>query len=454
MDLNQFWQTTLSEIELQISRPNFITWLKSSQLLDKKEGIALIALPNHFAKNWVENKYHKVILGALRNQDKTTKNVEYVVQSSIPAQIVGNSKTKKSEQEAIGQQPFPELKIDPETNLNPKYTLNSFVVGKSNEMAFSAATAILKELGQKYNPILFYGGVGVGKTHLIQGLGNEIKNLYKDKIKVKYVSSEKFTNDVVFAMRNKRTETLKEKYRLIDVLIIDDIQFIGGKPTTEEEFFHTFNTLYQNNKQIIISSDKPPRFIPDLHERLKSRFEGGMVVDIGPPDYELKVAILKNKLREKNVQLKDDVVMLISNRVNKNLRVLDGVLNRILFYQHAKNMEITHKIAEQIIDEIIQEPSRNVNPNEIVKAVGDVFEISPADLISRSRKQELVIARQVAMYLMREMLDLSYPYIGEKLGKRDHTTAIYAYEKIAEDINKNPALMQKIMLIKDMVGKE
>jgi chromosomal replication initiator protein len=454
MDLNEFWQTALTDIELQISRPNFITWLKNSQLVDKKDGMALVSLPNNFAKNWVQNKYHKIILGTLRNLDDATKNVEYIVQTSGGVGVLKAKSNKKvAVSDTSGQQAFPEMKIDPETNLNPRYTINSFVVGKSNELAYAAATSVIKSVGNKYNPLFIYGGVGVGKTHLMQSIGNEIKSVYQNRLRIKYISSEKFTNEVIWGIKNKRMETVKDKYRLIDVLIVDDIQFIGGKERTEEEFFHTFNALYEDNKQIILSSDKPPRFIPTLHERLKSRFEGGMVVDIGYPDYELKVAVLRNKLSDKGVVLKDDIINTIATRVSKNLRIMDGILNRVLFYQHAKNQEITHKIAEQIIDEVIQEPSRNISPNEVVKAVAEAFDVSSTDLVSRSRKKELVLARQVAMYLLRDLLAMSYPFIGERLGKRDHTTAMYAHQKISNDINRNTSLMQKIISIKDTVSK-
>jgi len=452
MELPELWKTALAEIELQISRPNFATWLKNSQLMNKEDGVALISLPNNFAKNWVESKYQKIILGALRNLDETTKKVEFVVDSKQLDKSVKT--TLKTMEDSSGQLVFSELKIDPETNLNPRYTMNSFIVGKNNELACAAATAVIQEIGRKYNPLFIYGGVGVGKTHLLQAIGNEVKNKYQNSVKVRYVTSEKFTNEVVWAMRNKRMETIKDKYRLVDVLIIDDIQFIGGKPRTEEEFFHTFNTLYQNNKQVIISSDKPPRFLPLLQERLKSRFEGGMTVDIGHPDYELKIAVIKNKLQEKNAFLKEEVISLIANKVHKNLRELDGILNKILFYKSAKNIEIIPKIAEQIISEAIQEPTFNINANQVIEAVAEVFEISHDDLTGRSRKKELVHPRQIAMYLLRDILSLSYPYIGEKMGKRDHTTAIYAYEKVAQDVNKNPELNQKILIVKDVLGKD
>jgi chromosomal replication initiator protein len=451
MEKQELWKNALSEIELQISKPNFITWFRNSELVDKKDGVALVSLPNNFAKNWVENKYQKLILGALRNLDETTKKIEFVVNGNKLKEVIKEAARKEAE-ETAGQLTFTELKIDSETNLNPKYNLNSFVVGKSNELAYAAATAIIDDIGKKYNPLFFYGGVGVGKTHLIQSMGNEIKKKYKD-IKVKYVTSEKFTNEVVWAMKNKRMETIKDKYRLIDVLIIDDIQFIGGKPRTEEEFFHTFNALYQNNKQIIISSDKPPRFIPTLEERLRSRFEGGMTVDIGYPDFELKLAVIKAKLEEKSCNLKEEVVSLIANKVQKNLRELDGILNKIIFYKNAKGIEIETKVAEQIISETIQEPTFNIGPNQVIKAVADIFEVSANDLIGRSRKKELVSPRQITMYLLRDMLSLSYPFIGEKIGKRDHTTAIYAFEKISQDMNRSPELNQKILMIKDTLGK-
>lgn len=455
MNLEQLWQSVLSELELQISRPNFLTWLKNSRLVNKQEGVVFVSVSNNFAKEWVENKYNKIILASLRNLDDTTKKVEYIVENKSTS-VLKNKKIKYNadEIELKNQQSFAELKIDPETNLNPRYTLNSFVMGSSNELAFAAASAIIKDVGKKYNPLFIYGGVGVGKTHLIQAMGNEIKNLYENKIKVKYVSSEKFTNDVVWALRNKRIEDVKEKYRFIDVLIIDDIQFIGGKEKTEEEFFHTFNALYENNKQIIISSDRSPKFIPTLEERLRSRFEGGMIADIGYPDYELRVAVLKTKLQERGSALADNIIDLIASKITKNLRELEGILNKILFYQQAKNITITVKLTEEILEEMIQRPIKNIGPNQIIKAVSDYFEISPNDLAGRCRKNSVAEPRQIAMYLLRELLGMSYPFIGEKLGKRDHTTAIYAYNKLNQEILKDQNLNQKILTIKDIIYKE
>ncbi len=449
MELNELWEKALGEIELQVSRPNFATWLKNSKIVNKDDGTVVISLPNNFAKVWVEDKYNKIILGTLRNIDSGIRKIEYDVYANQASPVL----IKKASTEKDRQLVFSELKIDPETNLNPGYNLDSFIVGSSNELAHAAMMAVLKNIGKKYNPLFIYGGVGVGKTHLIQALGNEIIKLYQDKIRVRYVPSERFTNEVISAMRNKRMETIKEKYRLIDVLIIDDVQFIGGKARTEEEFFHTFNALYEADKQIVLSSDRSPRFIPILEERLRSRFEGGMIVDITYPDYELKVAVLKSKLTQRGANLSEEVVSCIANKVRKGLRELEGILNRILFYQQTKNLEVTVRLAEQIISEVIKEPAKNIHPDQVIKAVADYFEISPADIASRSRKQQLVECRQIAAYLLRELLSLSYPFIGEKLGKRDHTTVIYACEKIGQELNNNQALHQKILTIKDLLER-
>ncbi len=454
MNLNQLWQSVLGTIELEISKPNFVTWFKNTKLVEKQEGIALISLPNSFAKEWVENKYNKLILASLRNLDDTTKKIEYVVENQPEAVAKFRKARSASDKKSFSEQlSLSDWKVDPETNLNPRYSLNSFVVGSSNELAFAAAQAVIKEVGKKYNPLFIYGGVGVGKTHLIQGLGNEIKNLYEDRIKVRYVPCEVFVNDMVNGMRNRRMEDAKEKYRSIDVLIFDDVQFIGGKEKSEEEFFHTFNALYENNKQIIISSDRPPRFLPTLQERLRSRFESGMTGELNAPDYELRMAVLKTKLQEKNCSLPDNILDLIATKVQKSFRELEGVLNRILFYQNAKNMEISAKLAEEIINETTQQPTKNINPNQVVKAVADYFEISIVDLISASRKKGLVQPRQISAFLLRDMLNMSYPSIGERLGNRDHTTAIYSFMKLSKEIVKNQDLNHKILTIKDRINQ-
>jgi len=447
MDLKQLWQSTLSEIELQISRPNFLTWFKNSRLIEKKDdGSILIGLSNNFTKEWVENKYNKLILGALRSLDDSVKKVEYSVLSD--KQILFTNQRADD-----AQLSFPELKVDPESGLHPRYNLKTFVVGSSNELAYAATSAIIKNIGKKYNPLFIYGGTGLGKTHLIQAAGNEIKNFYKNKIKIKYITSEKFVNDVIWGIRNKRMDDVKNKYRNADVLIIDDIHFIGGKERSEEEFFHTFNALYENNKQIIISSDRPPAAIPTLEERLRSRFEGGMIVDITYPDFEMRMAIIKTKLQEKNNDLPDEICALIANKVQKNIREIEGVLNKILFFQEVKGINLDVKVIEGVIDEIVQQSVKKISPNQIVKSVVDFFEISQDELISRSRRKEVIEPRQIAAFLLRDLLSMSYPDIGERLGKRDHTTIIHSYEKILREVNKNRGLNQKIILIKEIIYK-
>ena len=448
MDFREFWEKILGEAELQVSRPNFITWLKNSELMDKRDGVALISFPNNFAKEWAENKLHKMLLALLRSHDENIKRIEYLVR---PKEIKAAPPLEDS-----GESPqlaFMDLRIDPETNLNPRYTMQSFVVGSSNEMAHAAATEVIQEVGKKYNPLFIYGGVGVGKTHLIQAIGGEICRLHPSRVRVRYVPSEKFTNEVVWAMRNKRMDTVKERYRGVDVLIIDDIQFIGGKARTEEEFFHTFNALYENNKQIIVSSDRSPRFLPTLSERLRSRFEGGMTCDISAPDYELRVAVLQSKLRARGASLAQPLVEFLALRAPRNLRDLEGLVNRILFSLQTQRSEPASKVVERLVQESVQSAAHSVAPSEIIAAVASFFELSPQEIIGRSRRREVVEPRQIAVFLLKDFLNLSYVSIGKKIGARDHTTAIYAYDKIKNQLSKDRVLNNKVMTIRETIQK-
>jgi len=455
MDKEELWQAVLSEIELQISRPNFLTWLKNSRLVESQDGVALVALPNNFAKEWVEVKYNKLILGSIRTINSDTKKIEYVVEGTLSKKPEGKRSRQKPVEATSGNQlAFQEMRVDPKTNLNPRYTMDSFVVGSFNELAFSAFSAVIKDVGTKYNPLFVYGGVGLGKTHLIQAAGNEINSTYKDRVRVKYVTSEKFTNDVVWAILNNRAEEIKKTYRDVDVLIIDDIQFIGGKEKTEEEFFHTFNALHESNKQIIISSDGPPRSIPTLTERLKSRLEGGMIVDITYPEYESRFAITKAKLQERGVVLEDEVIDIIAKRVQKNIREIEGILNKLLFYQTTYKRALDPSTAERIIEEATQQSTVKVSPSQIIKVVSGFFEVSSNDLLGRARNKEFVEPRQIAMYLFRDMLNMSYPDIANRVGKRDHTTAIYAYKKVSNAAKENQELSQKLSMIKEAIHKE
>ena len=454
MEEQEIWKNVLGDIELQISKPNFLTWLKNSQLvgLNKKEGVVMVGLPNNFAKEWVKSRYHKLILTSIRNLDGSIKNIDYVVVNSSRTGI-DDKKTTQAPERNAPQSSLIDVKVDPKTNLNPKYSFKNYIVGSSNELATAAAQAIIKNIGKKYNPLFIYGGVGLGKTHLLQATGNEIIGHYKGSVSVLYISSEKFINDVVWALRNKRTDDMKKKYRDIDVLIIDDIQFIGGKAATEQEFFYTFNTLYENNKQIIISSDRPPTAIPTLEERLRSRFEGGMIADITYPDYEMRLAILKTKAQNQSIFIEDSILEQIASKVQRNMRELEGVFNKVVFYEQYKNQKIDSKKLDEIIGEAIQVTPKNITAGDIIRIVAEFFEVPAADMTNKSRKQEIVEPRQIAMFLMRDVLKLSFPHIGEKLGKRDHTTAIHACEKISQEATRNPSLNQKIMLIKERLYK-
>lgn len=450
MNLEELWNLALNEMEVQLSRANFATWLKNSRLVDKKEGTIYVSLPNHFAKEWVENKYQKNILGAIRNYDSSAKKVEFVVRSEgikpAPQKVTAEALERFENRMELNFQ------IDPETNLNSRYTLESFVVGPSNELAYAAANAVVEEVGSKYNPFFVYGGVGLGKTHLIQAIGNAIKARYAGKLRPRYVSSEKFTSDIVWAIRNKRIEDIKRKYRDCDILIIDDIQFIGGKEKTMEEFFHTFNALYEQNKQIIISSDRPPQSLQTLDDRLRSRFEAGLTTDIGYPEYEMRIAIVRGKLQERKHDLTPEIVDLVARSAKKNIRELEGVLNKIIFCEEMKKGPLSKTEVEDIIKKSIKNFSQPVSDYQIIKSVADFYNLSPEELSRRNRKKEVVEPRQIAMYLLRDILEMSYPYIGKKMG-RDHTTAIHAIEKISQEINRNSSLNQKINLIKDLIYK-
>jgi chromosomal replication initiator protein len=448
MTTEELWKVVLEEMEVRVSRTHFATWLANSRLIEKTEESVAVGLPNNFAREWVETKYRKDILGIMRNMDSSVKQVRFMVVRD-PETLVA---TQAVPQKSAPRRMQLDLKVDPTTGLNARYTVESFVVGGSNELAHAGAMAVVEHPGVRYNPFFVYGGTGLGKTHLIQSIGNELRKQSKNAIRVQYVTSEKFTHDVVWSIRNQRTEDMRKKYRDTDVLIIDDIQFIGGKDKTEEEFFHTFNALYENNKQIIVSSDRPPHSIPTLEERLKSRFEGGLIADISFPDFETRVAIVKAKLEERGASLSEKIIEVIAKRIKRNIRELEGVLNKILFQQEKKREEMDVKTVEEIIDRSVRSLAKPVSEAQIMHAITEFYNIAAEELLGRSRRKEIVEPRQIAMYLLRDILNLSYPYIGGKLG-RDHTTAIHAYEKINQEINKNSGLNQKIFQIKELLMK-
>jgi len=443
MTNNELWQTILGELEILVSRANFITWFKDTSIELRKKNQVIISVPNGFTKEWLENKYHKLILKAIQNFYPNIHQVQY---------IIGKTKspilTKISKPTIITT---PDLNILEKSSLNPRYTFENFVIGSSNELAQAASAAVAQNPGKAYNPLFIYGGVGLGKTHLLQSIGNEILNLDTSK-KIQYVTSEKFTNELIEAIRHRATKDFKDKYRENDLLIIDDVQFIGGKETTQEEFFHTFNALYENNKQIVLSSDRPPKAIHTLEERLRSRFEGGMIADITLPNLETRLAILKNKLAEKKTSLPENVLEYIAANIQNNIRELEGALNKLIAHCHIQNKPIEFKQAVQILSGLVSRPSHKlVKPKDIVKIVSDFYGVTMKSLFDKGRKREIVKPRQIAMYLMRKETKSSYPSIGEELGKRDHTTAIHAFEKINKQVQNDETLEQEINLIKEKI---
>jgi len=455
MELDELWKAALGEIELQVSRANFKTWLQNTSIADKKGGVVTIAVPNSFTKEWLENKYHKFILKSLRNLESEIKEVNYQIKQNIIKEDFKGKNVFKEEDKIVRKQlDFQELNVNTLTNLNPRYTFDNFVVGPSNELAQAAALAVTENLGKKYNPLFIYGGVGLGKTHLIQAIGNQVKKENQAK-KVKYVTSERFTSEVISALRSgslrpNDIDDFKKRWREIDLLIIDDIQFLAGKEKTQEEFFYTFNALYDAGKQIVLSSDRPPKSIQTLEERLRSRFEGGMIADISYPDLETRIAILKSKAGEKSVVLSNEVFEYIAQNIKKNVRELEGALNRLIAanYQPSQK-ELNLNDVKKILNTILNTPKKNTTLKNIIKAVAEFYDVSEKELLERSRKKEIVKPRQVIMYLLREELKSSFPFIGLKIGGRDHTTAIHACEKIRKEIELDSNLSDEINLIKE-----
>lgn len=448
MTKDELWQAVLAQIQLKISKANFATWFSNTRISQKEKGKVIVSVPNSFAKEWLEAKYHKFILKILRNLDQKIKQVEYTVSQN-------KGKTKDSELgtvtlEDTDQLEFQEFKVNKDTGLNPRYSFANFVVGPFNELTHAAAWAVSKKPGSVYNPLFIYGGVGLGKTHLLQAIGNKVVESFPKK-KTKYIPSANFTSGIVTSIKNHNIEKFKKKYQQVDTLIIDDIQFLAGKEKTQEEFFHIFNALYESNKQIVISSDRLPQAIPALEERLKSRFEGGMIADISLPDYETRLAILKSKAKEKGVEIPEEVLDYVASNIQKNIRELEGALNRLIIYQKVNQKNPNLEIVKKLLQKIIHSPPKVTRPQSIIRAVVDFYNLKEEELKASSRKKEIVRPRQIAMYLLREELEASYPFIGKKLGGRDHTTAIYAFEKIQSQLEKDESLAEEIKLIKQRI---
>jgi len=459
MNNEQIWQATLGELEINLSRVNFVTWFKDTFLSSFENGRAIVCVPNAFVKKWLEEKYHKNIVNSLENITKQKlQEIIYKIElhRATPAEITPKITAELNEN--VKANP---VNIETKNNagnaanrfgLNPRYVFENFVVGRGNELAHAACRAVVNNLGKAYNPLFIYGGVGLGKTHLLQAIGNEVA---KHTDKILYTTSEKFTNNYIQAVQTGKAKDFKNMYRNVDLLLVDDVQFMGGKDGTQEEFFHTFNELQQGDKQIVMTSDRPPKSIPAIEKRLISRFESGMVADVGKPDVETKIAILEKKSIEKSFPLDKDVLIYIANNVQNNIRELEGALNKVIVIHQLNNSVPTLKSVKNALSDYVSSlQAKSLSPKDIIEAVARFYEISVKEITGNSRRKELVGPRQVAIYLIREELNTSYPSIGQEMGGRDHTTAMHAYNKIRNEVgeNENEKLKQEMESIKQLFG--
>lgn len=455
MNTAQLWQATLGELEILLSRPNFSTWFKETFIISYENDRVIVGVPNLFTKTWLEKKYHPMIIKAIRNvAPSSIRDVIYKVeQGSADKRPIDSFFLRDQLSVSPAQTTTPSVKQEyaHPSGLNPRYTFDNFIVGKYCELANAACHAVAVQPGEVYNPLFLYGGVGLGKTHLLQAVGHEILNKSPEK-KVLFVTCEKFTNDFIQAVRSGRAKELKDTYRTVDVLIIDDIQFLSSKEGSQEEFFHTFNTLHQTNRQLIIASDRPPKAIPAIENRLLSRLEWGMIADITSPDLETRIAILEVKCKEKNVALSKETINFIATMVHSNIRELEGALNRVIAYSQLNNTPLTFEKIKQILSSITASyAKKSITPKQIINIVSEFYNVGVEDLIGECRKKELSAPRQIIMYLMREEIKCSFPMIGQELGGRDHTTAIHAYNKIKRDADESPKIKQDIDLIRQRI---
>lgn len=433
----QLWQQVLASIQTKLSKPSFDTWMKSTRALVFNESTVVICAPNTFAKEWLENRYMKLIRSTIEEVTGHQVDLKIVVDDDM-----GN-------EALVGKPPAPPVKVaapeEPFTHmLNPKYTFDTFVIGSGNRFAHAASLAVAEVPAKNYNPLFLYGGVGLGKTHLMHAIGHYIIE-HNPSTKVLYISSEKFTNEFINAIRDNRGEDFRNKYRRIDILLIDDIQFLAGKEQTQEEFFHTFNALHEEGKQIIISSDRPPKEIPTLEERLRSRFEWGLITDIQPPDLETRIAILRKKAKAENLDIPNEAMMYIASQIDTNIRELEGALIRVVAYSSLINEDISaHLAAEALKDIIPSSRPKSITIQDIQQIVGEYYGLRLEDFKARKRTKSVAFPRQIAMYLSRELTDFSLPKIGEAFGGRDHTTVIHAHDKISSSLKLDQDLYKVI----------
>ena len=449
------WQSVLGEIELSISHAAFTTWVKNTELIDTHNDVVTIAVPNIFAKRQFEVKFNDQIKAVLEKNGVTPERVIYTVKTTGKKTITRET-TKPATQSAevdqlLGTSPSPSMRSQSSpsngSGLNPRYTFSNFIVGSSNDLAYTACQAVASNPGTKYNPLFLYGGVGLGKTHLMQAVGNEIATHQPDA-RILYISSETFVKEFLESIRFKK-KGFSDKYRNVDVLIVDDMQFIAGKEKTQEEFFHTFNSLHQTNKQIIISSDKPPKSIPTLTERLRSRFEWGMSIDIQMPDFETRCAILETKAAQSGIELGRDTIEYLANNIKTNVRELEGALNQLLAYAEMRGVSPDISTAEGLIGNVRQSRPQHVSAKQIIDKTARHFQIDVKEICSSKRDKHIVVPRQIAMYLLRSELHLSFPKIAVELGRKDHTTAIHSVEKIEKAIKLDFLIREQVSEIRE-----
>ena len=443
-NINELWTATLEKIQEKISKPSFETWLKNTKAETIKESTLIIAAPNEFSRDWLEGQYTKLITDTLYEVTGAELSAKFIIPEANDQEDTKNPPAK------------PKSKTDknyeaPKTMLNPKYTFDTFVIGAGNRFAHAASLAVAEAPANAYNPLFIYGGVGLGKTHLMHAVGQYVQENNPDA-NVLYLTSEKFTNEFINAIMDNKTINFRNKYRNIDVLLIDDIQFIAGKESTQEEFFHTFNALHEESKQIIISSDRPPKEIPTLEDRLRSRFEWGLITDITPPDLETRIAILNKKAKAEALDIPNEVMLYIANQIDTNIRELEGALIRVVAYSSLVNQDIDASLAADALKDIIpSNKPRVITIQAIQEIVGEKYNIKLEDFVAKKRTKSIAFPRQIAMYLSRQLTDNSLPKIGEEFGGRDHTTVIHAHDKIAKMVESDTLLEKDIEEIKEQL---
>ena len=450
MDAKQVWRAALGELQISLSPANFDTWLKDTQLVEIDEDDRFrIAAPNGFARDWLDNRYRTLISQTLARVVGHSVSVEFVVADAAGAIPV------EASHENGDLQALPPASAGGNTvNLNSRYTFNNFIVGSANRLAHAAALSVAERPGHAYNPLFLYGGVGLGKTHLMHAIGNAVATKFPRK-RVLYATSEKFTNDFINSIREQKMEDFRGRYRRIDVLLIDDIQFIADRERTQEEFFHTFNTIHEAGKQVVLSSDRPPKAITTLEERLRSRFEWGLIADLTPPDLETRIAILRSKAEDQLNLIPSDVIEFIARKVVSNVRELEGALNRVVAYASMSGMPINIELASAVLSNVMYNPKkRSITPQKIVRAVADYYGVNLDQLRSSKRDKAIVVPRQIAMYLIREETDISLLRIGAELGGRDHSTVLHAYDKITRELGENDEMRREISAVREMIYSE